>query len=83
MKLWSMFRALFCKAKLDAEMAEEVRLHLELQTEKNVAAGMDSDEASYVAQRSFGGVERSRNSAAMSEGGCRWSVLLAGRTCPL
>jgi predicted permease len=39
-------------------MAEEIRLHLELQTEQNLAAGMDPDEARYAALRKFGGVEQ-------------------------
>ena len=58
MKLWSKLRALFRRRKFDAEMAEEMRLHLELQTERNVAAGMDPDEARHAARRKFGGVEQ-------------------------
>lgn len=33
-----------------------MRLHVELQTERNVAAGMNPDEARYAAQRQFGNV---------------------------
>jgi predicted permease len=58
MKLWSKFRALFRRRKLDTEMAEEMRLHLELQTKRNVAAGMNPDEARYAARRTFGGIEQ-------------------------
>jgi predicted permease len=57
MKLFRKFRALFRKRKLEAEMAEEMRLHLELQAEKNVASGMGPDEARYAAQRMFGHIE--------------------------
>lgn len=39
-------------------MAEEMRLHLELQTEKYISAGMDTEEARYAAFRRFGGVEQ-------------------------
>src|SRR5688500_9559502 len=58
MKLWTKIRALFRIRKRDAEMSEEMRLHLEMQTERNVAAGMDVDEARYAARRQFGGVEQ-------------------------
>lgn len=39
-------------------MAEEMRLHLELQTERNVVAGMNEEEARFAARRQFGGVEQ-------------------------
>ncbi len=39
-------------------MSEEMRLHLELQTERYIAAGMDPHEAHYAARRQFGGVEQ-------------------------
>ena len=58
MTLLRKFRALFRKEKLDAEMAEEMRAHLELQTRENIAHGMLPDEARYAARRSFGGVEQ-------------------------
>lgn len=51
-------RALFHREKLDADMAEEMRAHLELQTERNVAAGMSPAEARFAAQRQFGGIEQ-------------------------
>ena len=44
-------RALFRKDKLDAEMAEEMRAHLELQTRENLARGMSPEEARFAAQR--------------------------------
>jgi putative ABC transport system permease protein len=47
-------RALFRKEKLDAEMTEEMRAHLELQAAANRNAGMPSDEAHYAALRQFG-----------------------------
>jgi len=39
-------------------MAEEMRAHLELQTERNVATGMSPEEARHAARRQFGGVEQ-------------------------
>ena len=58
MKLWSKLRALLRKDKLDAEMTEEMRLHVEMQTERNVAAGMNADDARYAARREFGAEEQ-------------------------
>ena len=54
----SRLRALFLKEKLDAEMAEELRAHLEMQEQANRAAGMSADEAHYAARRQFGGVDQ-------------------------
>ena len=68
MKFWSKLRALFRKEKLDAEMVEEMRLHLEMQTERNIAAGMDPDEARYAARRQFGGVEQIKEAARDQRG---------------
>src|SRR4030095_3749186 len=50
--------ALFRREKLDAEMSEEIRAHLELQTVENLARGLPPNEARYAARRSFGGVEQ-------------------------
>jgi len=56
MKLFRKLRALFRKEKLDTDMAEEMRAHLEMQVAVNVRAGMSADEAQYSAQREFGNV---------------------------
>ncbi|ACB76436.1 ABC transporter permease [Opitutus terrae] len=58
MKTWSKLKTLFRRRKAEAEMSAEIRLHLELQTERNIAAGLDPNEARYAAQRAFGGVEQ-------------------------
>src|SRR6266511_3814862 len=50
-------RAMFDKRKLDAEMDEERRSHIEMQTQENVDAGMSAAEARYAALRQFGCVE--------------------------
>jgi len=49
---------LFRKKKIEAEMSEEMRVHLEMATAANVAAGMSPTEARYAAQREFGGMEQ-------------------------
>jgi predicted permease len=56
MKFFRQLRALVRKEKIDAEMTEEMRHHLELQSEVNVRAGMKPAEARDAAQRQFGNV---------------------------
>lgn len=56
MNLFRQLLSLFCKEKLETEMAEEMRYHVELQTEQNRNAGMSPDEARYAALRQFGNV---------------------------
>ncbi len=45
------------KRKLDAEMEEEMRSHVEMRTQENVAAGMSLEEGRSAAQREFGFAE--------------------------
>ena len=56
-KLQVRIRALFQKRKLDAEMDEEMRSHIEMQTQENLDAGMSAEDARYAALRQFGWVE--------------------------
>lgn len=51
-------RAFLRKEKLDGEMSDEMRAHLELQAAENERRGMNAEEARYAAQRAFGGVEQ-------------------------
>ena len=44
----------FRKRKLESDMADEMRHHLEEQTRRNIGAGMPADEAAYAARREFG-----------------------------
>jgi len=50
-------RGLFARRRLERELDDEVRFHLEMQIEDNLEAGMDPAEARYAALRSFGAVE--------------------------
>ena len=56
-KLRIRFRALFQKEKLDAQMDDEMRSHIEMQTQENIEAGMKPEEARYAALHQFGWVE--------------------------
>ncbi|HEX8695333.1 MAG TPA: ABC transporter permease [Longimicrobium sp.] len=53
-------RSLLRREERDAEMDEELRFHLEMETQKNLSAGMAPDEAARRARLDFGGVEGTR-----------------------
>src|SRR5215475_15948381 len=57
-KLRLRLRAIFFKSKMEVELDEEVRFHLEREREENIARGMGPEDARLAALRSFGGVER-------------------------
>jgi putative ABC transport system permease protein len=63
MKLLRKIRALFRKQKLETEMAEEMRLHLEQRARENISTGMSPEEARYAALRKFGGIEQIKERA--------------------
>lgn len=60
-----LFGSLFRKRKLDEQLSEEVRTHVEMATEANVSAGMSPQEARHAALKEFGNVvgvqERARD----------------------
>ncbi len=51
---WRRLRALGRRRQIDADLEEELRLHMELRAEQQVKAGAASDEALYAAERSLG-----------------------------
>src|SRR4051812_37557343 len=53
-------RAVLRRTAGNDELTEEIRFHLELETEKNVRLGMSPAEARRVAVAHFGGVQRVR-----------------------
>lgn len=53
-------RALWRRERLDRELDDELRFHLEMATERNLRRGMPPEEARRAALESFGGVERHR-----------------------
>lgn len=46
--------ALFARRRLEAELADELRTHLEMQAEAYRTGGMEAEEARYAARRQFG-----------------------------
>src|SRR5262247_4267151 len=53
-QLWRRLLSLTSKGRLEREMEEEMRFHLEMQIEQNLDAGMAAEEARYAARRQFG-----------------------------
>jgi len=51
-------RSLFASASVDRELDEELRYHLDQQTEANIASGMSPDQARTTALRAIGGVQQ-------------------------
>ena len=58
MKFLRRLRLLFRRERLDQQLSDELRFHLEKQIEQNMAAGMSAEEARYAALRRFGGIEQ-------------------------
>ena len=52
--------ALFRRRRLEDDLAEELRSHLEMAVELNLGRGMSAEEARREALRSFGGVEQTK-----------------------
>ena len=57
-KLPLRFRSLFRKSRVERELSDEIRFHLEKLIEVNVARGMSVNDARYAALRELGGVEQ-------------------------
>src|SRR5688572_6082733 len=51
-------RAIFRRERVEHELDEELRFHLEREAEKHMKAGMSRDEAMRRARIEFGGVDR-------------------------
>jgi putative ABC transport system permease protein len=59
-EVWRRIRSLRGRQELESGLEDEIRFHVDQQTEKNRRAGMPSDEARRQALIRFGGVERAR-----------------------
>lgn len=53
----ALFRALFRSAQVDADLAEEMRFHVERETDANIARGMSPEAARRAARLTFGSVD--------------------------
>ena len=75
-KTLASLRAPFRREKLDAEMDEEMRSHIEMQTRENLAAGMSPESARRQALREFGWLESIRETCR-DQRGVTWLEKLA------
>jgi predicted permease len=62
------WRALFRRGKVERELDEELRFHLEREAAQNLRDGMDPDDARYAALKSFGPLERSKEECRDARG---------------
>jgi predicted permease len=53
-QIWRRLLSLPRRGRYEREMEEEMRFHLEMQIEQNLASGMAAEEAHYAARRQFG-----------------------------
>lgn len=53
-QFWLRLKTLFLRKKLDRDLEEELAFHLAMKEERNLAAGMEADDARYSARRQFG-----------------------------
>jgi predicted permease len=70
-KLRTRLRALLRKSEMDRELDDELRYHIERQTEQNIRLGMNPEEALYEARKVFGGVEQAKERSRDARG-LRW-----------
>jgi hypothetical protein len=61
-------RSLFFRNRLDQELAEELRFHLEQQIAEEIAAGLNPEDARAGALRKLGGVEQVKEECRDSRG---------------
>ncbi|MBO0719358.1 MAG: ABC transporter permease [Blastocatellia bacterium] len=54
LQLWHRLLFYTRRDRFDRELEEEMRFHLEMKAEENLAAGISADEAQYAARRQFG-----------------------------
>jgi putative ABC transport system permease protein len=70
-KLKTRLRALLRKSEMERELDEELRYHIEQQTEQNIRLGMGPEEARNAARKAFGGVEQAKEQSRDARG-VRW-----------
>jgi len=63
MSLLSRIRGLLRIERLEQQLDEELRSHIEMRTQDNLASGMSPDEARYEARRQFGNVALAKEDA--------------------
>ena len=70
-RLKTALRALLRRSQAERELDEELRYHIERQTEQNIRLGMNPEEARHAAHKAFGGVEQAKERSRDARG-VRW-----------
>ncbi len=70
-RLKTALRWLLRRSQAESELDEELRYHVEQQTEQNIRLGMNPEEARHAARRAFGGVEQAKERSRDTRG-VRW-----------
>jgi putative ABC transport system permease protein len=70
-RLKTALHALLRRSQAESELDEELRYHIEQQTEQNIRLGMNPEEARVAARKAFGGVEQAKEQSRDSRG-VRW-----------
>ena len=73
------WRAVFARRRMEGELDEELRFHIDMDVASRVRAGEDPDAARLAALRAFGGVERFREDCRDARG-VAWLDALGGDT---
>jgi predicted permease len=74
--VWERVRAVVSRKTVERELDDELRFHLEMETEQGVRRGLSVDEARRLALVKFGGVERFREESLGVRGLLAWESLL-------
>src|SRR5262249_8154346 len=61
-------RALLRRSEVERELDEELRYHVDRQTELNMRLGMNSEEARFTARAAFGGMEQAKERSRDTRG---------------
>src|SRR5918992_5493397 len=75
-QLWRRILHYVRRGQFDRELEEEMRFHLEMKAEENVASGMAPEEARRAARRQFGNETRLRESSRETWGFASMETLL-------
>src|SRR6185436_3559914 len=74
--LLSRLRSIFFRSDREADLSEELQLHLERETERLQATGLSRDAARLQALRLFGGVEQIKEASRDARGTAGWDALV-------
>src|SRR5262245_32909600 len=67
-KLMTRLAALLRKSEMERELDEELRYHIDRQTEQNIRLGMNPAEARNAARKAFGGMEQAKEQSRDARG---------------